>query len=268
MTRVLITGGAGELGRALAPKLQASGYTVRGLGRRAAAPTAGAEWAQVDLASGAGLAEALREAEVVVHAASSPFQNAQQIDVAGTGRLLAAARAAGVRHLVYISIVGCDQIAFDYYRAKTAAEALVQAGGVPWTILRATQFHSLIDGLLARLDRLPLVLAAPTAQFQPIDTAEVAARLAELVAAGPAGRTPDIGGPEVWRLPDMARAWLAARGRRHAVLGFPMPGEFGRALREGRNTCPSQCYGRVGWREWLRERYGLAAPAEASQVSS
>ena len=262
MTRVLITGGAGELGRALAPMLQVGGYTVRGLGRRAAPATPGIEWAQVDLASGAGLAEALQGVEVLVHAASSPFQNTRQTDIAGTARLIEAARAAGVRQLVYISIVGCDQIAFDYYRAKTQAEALVRAGGVPWTILRATQFHSLIDGLLTRLDRLPLVLAVPTARFQPIDTGEAAARLAELVATGPVGRAPDIGGPEVWRLPDMARAWLAARGLRRAALGFPMPGAFASALREGRNTCPSQRYGRVGWREWLGERYGLAAPAE------
>lgn len=262
MARVLITGGAGELGRALIPLLQAGGYPLRGLGRRAAPPAPGMEWAQVDLASGAGLAQALRGVETVVHAASNPFQNTHETDVAGTGRLLEAARASGVQHLVYISIVGCDQIAFDYYRAKTQAEALVRAGGVPWTILRATQFHSLIDGLLTRLDRLPLVLAVPTARFQPIDTGEAAARLAELVATGPVGRAPDIGGPEVWRLPDMARAWLAARGLRRAALGFPMPGAFASALREGRNTCPSQRYGRVGWREWLGERYGLAAPAE------
>lgn len=252
MQRILVTGGAGELGRALTPLLLGQGWRVRGLGRRAQAPHPASEWAQADLASGAGLDAALAGVDVVIHAASSPSARTREVDVDGTARLLAAARAAGVGHLVYISIVGCDRIPFAYYRAKAAAEALVQEGQVPWSILRATQFHALIDGLLGRLDRLPLLLVPARLQFQPIDTGEVAARLAELAIAPPAGRLPDIGGPEVLRLGDMARQWLAARGRSRRIAPIPALGRFASALREGYSTCPEQRYGRITWAQWLR----------------
>jgi len=106
------------------------------------------EWARASLETGEGLDTAVAGTEVIIHAASSSTRRAQQVDVVGTERLLAAAHRAGVGHFIYISIVGIEQVPFPYYRYKLAAEKLVEAGGVPWSILRTTQFHNLLDLLL------------------------------------------------------------------------------------------------------------------------
>ena len=142
MTKVLVTGGTGSLGRELTPRLLAAGYTVRIMSRRNPKPgeDARVEWVQASLESGTGLSEAIKGVNVVVHAASNPAK--REVDVTGTARLLNEARTAGVQQFVYISIVGIDRIGFSYYRNKLAAEHLIEASGLPWTILRATQFHA------------------------------------------------------------------------------------------------------------------------------
>lgn len=92
--------------------------------------------------------EAVASIDAIIHAASDS-RNAEAVDVEGTRRLVDAARARGVRHVVFISIVGIDQIPFAYYQKKLAAESIVMSGGVPYSVLRATQFHSLVDGLIS-----------------------------------------------------------------------------------------------------------------------
>ena len=263
MIRVLVTGGAGGFGSALVPQLSSRGYTVRIMSRRPKPAGSTTEWAQAELETGAGLPAALAGVDAIVHAASSPGKHAQEIDVEGTRRLLDMAREAGVSHFAYISIVGIDQIPYAYYRAKLAAEKLVQSSGLPWSILRATQFHTLIDMFLRNADRRPLFLLPTDLRFQPIDTGEAAERMAECVVAGPSGRLPDIGGPEVLTFGSMAREWMAARGRPRRIVHLPMPGGRAAALRSGRNTCPDQRYGRITWAEWLRTTYAQPELAAA-----
>jgi len=258
MTRVLVTGGTGVLGRELTPRLQAAGHTVRILSRRprpANLPT-GQEWAQGDIETGAGLKEALAGVETIVHAATSPFTRTQQVDVQGTSRLLELARAASVNHFVHVSIVGIERIPFPYYQHKVAGETSVMNGSMPWTILRATQFHNLLDGFLQPLAKFPIGFAFTDFKFQPVDVSEVAEALVRCAGASPAGCLPDMGGPEVLKLGEMARVWLEARGKRTRVINFPLPGGFAHALRNGYNTCPENRQGKVTWAEWVRRRYG------------
>jgi uncharacterized protein YbjT (DUF2867 family) len=254
MTRVLVTGGAGGFGRSLIPRLISRGYTVRIMSRQPAPADITTEWAQADIESGTGLAAALADVQVVVHAASSPAKHTRQIDVEGTRQLLHASRVAEVAHFAYISIVGIDHIPYAYYRHKLAAEALVAEARLPWSILRVTQFHTLIDSLLHRADRLLLLLPTDL-HFQPIDVGEAAERMAEVVSVGPAGRLPDIGGPKVLTLGTMAHDWMQARSRQRRIVHVPMLGGFAAALRQGRNTCPEQRYGRITWADWLRKTY-------------
>jgi uncharacterized protein YbjT (DUF2867 family) len=139
-----------------------------------------------------------------------------------------------------------------YYKAKRAAELVVEASSVPYTIFRATQFHSLLDGFLTRLARLPVLPVPRHVRFQPVATGEVAARLVELVHNGPSGRAPDMGGPEVRAFDDLAHSWLRARGRSRRVLQLPTAGRVARAFKNGVNLCPERADGIVTWEEWLR----------------
>ncbi len=257
MTRVLVTGGTGVLGRELVPRLKNAGYTVRVMSRRARRPDEWpeVEWAQADLETGQGLAEALSGVNVIVNAATSPSRHTWQVDVDGVRRLLEKAEGSGVAHVLHVSIVGIERVPHPYYRPKVAAEAVVTERGVPWSILRATQFHPLLDGVLQPFARLPIVPLATDFQFQPIDPGEVAARLVECVAQGPGGRLPDIGGPEVLRFGDMARAWFGARGLRRPIIHVPLPVAYAKGYRNGYNTCPEQKYGKVTWAEWVRRKY-------------
>ena len=156
----------------------------------------------------------------------------------GTRRLVQAARRAGDPHLVYVSIVGVDRIPLTYYRAKVDSERDVALSGLPWTTLRATQFHEFTADLLARLTRLPVVPAPHGWRFQPVDVREVADRLVAAADVGPAGRLPDVGGPEVLTVADLAQAYLTATGRRRPVVPLPVPGRFSAAFRAGGNLSP------------------------------
>ncbi|GAA4389380.1 NAD(P)H-binding protein [Tsukamurella soli] len=188
--------------------------------------------------------------DVVVHCATTNGRR----DAESTRNLVEAAHRAGVGHLVYISIVGIDDVPFGYYRAKLAAERVITDSPVGWTILRATQFHDLIERILAAQAALPAVLVPRGATDQPIDVGTVADRLVELAAGPPAGRVTDIGGPEVRRFADLAETYLRVRGSRRRVVGVPIPGELGRALRAGRLTTPDNRVGTITFEEHLTHR--------------
>jgi uncharacterized protein YbjT (DUF2867 family) len=254
--KILLTGGTGGLGREVVRAAEAAGHSVRIASRRARAADApaGREWARMDMETGAGISEALADVDAVIHAASDPRRHAA-VDVEGTRRLANAARAAGTPHLVYVSIVGVDEIPFGYYRAKLAAERIVAESGVPHSILRITQFHSFVDTLLAGCARAPLILPLPTTfRFQSVDTGEAAARLLRAAEAGPGGRLPDFGGPEVLTWGEMARPWKAARGIRKPTVHLPLPGALAAAFRAGKNTVRGGGeHGTVRWEAWLRD---------------
>jgi uncharacterized protein YbjT (DUF2867 family) len=252
MQKILVTGGAGRLGRLVVKHLSQVGYPVRGMSRRASPGEdwPGAEWVQADLVTGAGLPRVVQGMDVVVHTAG---KGNWQVDVEGTRRLLEAAREAGASHVVYISIVGIDKVPYAYGKAKLACEDLIEHSGIPWSILRATQFHYLIDLVLRVLTRLPLVALVPTGLLlQPVAEEDVARRLCEIVQAGPSGRLPDMGGPRVYTSGELARIWLKQRGMHRVILPLWLPGKTARGLRQGGNTCPQQATGTISWEAWLQ----------------
>jgi uncharacterized protein YbjT (DUF2867 family) len=198
---------------------------------------------------------AVRGAETIIHCASSPIRKAHQTDVEGTKRLLEAATIAGVSYFVYISIVGIDRAqSYPYYRVKLDTERLIEGSPVPYTILRATQFYDLVLMAIQFLERMPVMVVPNGFPGQPIDTGEVAGRLVELALSDPAGRVPDIGGPEVRTVAHIVRGYLEVRGRQKRTLVFRLPGKTARAFREGALTCPNNRYGEIRWEEFLRGR--------------
>ena len=256
MTTVLVTGATGTLGRAVVHLLLAGGYTARALSRRSQiALPAGAELVVGDLAQNTGLAEALSGVDAIIHCATDP-KHAQAGDVEGTRLLLAAARESAP-HLIYPSIVGIDRSAYPYYQAKLAVETLTAQGPLPWSILRATQFHDFVAGLLRSfgVDTRDEIVIPDRMRFQSVDVAEVAARLVTLVESGPAGRVADMGGPEILTFDAMAAAYLRIRGSSATIRSANLSGDQYDAFRSGVNLTPDHAQGVVAWDAWLRRRF-------------
>ncbi len=247
---VAVVGGTGTIGAPVVAALLARGATVRVLSRNARALPASAEHRRIDLDSGAGIADALAGADVVVDAANST-RGAQKTMVEGTARLLEAGAAAGVGHHLTISIIGIDRVPTSYYRHKLAQERAVEGGPLPWSILPAAQFHQLLEmgfGYVARFGLRP----TGSAQLQPIDPRVVAERLADAALATPAGRLPEIAGPKVQTLSELSGAWAAARGKHRLHLRVPAWGKIGRPLAAGALCAPDGAAGGEDFEEWLR----------------
>jgi uncharacterized protein YbjT (DUF2867 family) len=255
--RIAVTGGTGTLGREVVRELTARGHEVRVLTRHAPGHP-------VDLTTGAGLEAALDGVEVVVDAANAgPARRpAAAVLVAGTARLLAAAARAGVEHHVGVSIIGIDRVPLPYYEVKLAQEAAIRGGGVPWTIVRATQFHSLLATAFSATARAG-VLPGAAVPVQPVDEREVAELLADTAEAGPSGATTQFAGPEVRTLRELAHLWREQTGRRAAIVPVPLVGATARALRAGGVTHRGAWTGRRTFDAWLRERGDGARAAAA-----
>jgi uncharacterized protein YbjT (DUF2867 family) len=253
--KVLVTGGTGALGREVVEQLRASHHQARVLSRK---PGSGDDWVRGDLATGAGLETAVLGIDAIIHAASATTQwtKLQATDVVGTRRLLAMAREVKVRHFVYISIVGMEGISYPYYRSKLAAESVVRENLVPWSILRATQFHTLMETFLNAFTKLPGLAAVPYHwQFQPVDTSDVARRLVDIATKPPAGRLPDFGGPEIRDFKSIAAAWLIARGMKKRLVNLWLPLTFSRQFAGGKLLCPDHTDGVITFEQYLERRY-------------
>jgi len=251
MTRsVLVTGATGTLGRKVVGAAAAEGHHVRALSRREHVGYTGVHWYHGDLLTGAGVDAAVDGAEVIVHCAT---QATRGKDAVSADNLIAAARRAGVAHVVYVSIVGVDRIPLPYYKVKLRVEEALAASGLGHTVLRATQFHELIALMFSAQRFSPVLWAARGARFQPIDTRDVASRLVALVDGEPAGRVADIGGPEVLQHADLARAYLAARGGHRPVLGVPLPARIIAGYRSGANLAPDNAVGTIGFAQYLAQ---------------
>jgi uncharacterized protein YbjT (DUF2867 family) len=238
------------LGRAVADELRNRGETVRVLSRHSADY-------RVDLTTGEGLEAALAGCTAVVDTSNNPnAKKARELLVDGTRRLTAAAKAAGVQHYVAVSILGCERVPVGYYRIKVEQEAAVSRSQVPWTIVRATQFHGYVADAFAMTAKAGVVpiLKVP---LQTVAVSDVARVIADSLAAGPRGDTVAVAGPEVTDARALARTWKSARHSRALPLPVPLPGKIGRALREGALTAAAASSpgdvvrGTVTFDQWL-----------------
>jgi uncharacterized protein YbjT (DUF2867 family) len=267
---ILVSGGTGTLGRQVVPRLRDAGCQVRVLSRHRRERSDGVEFVTGDLTTGEGIDAAVAGTETILHCAGSP-----KGDQAKAQHLIRAAAPAGVRHLVSISVVGADRIPvtsavdramFGYFGSKLAAEQVLADSGLPWTTLRATQFHDLTLLAVRQLARLPVVPVPAGFRFQPVDAGEVAARLVELALGRPAGLVADLGGPRVYQLAELVRGYLRVRGKHRPILPVRLPGTAARAFRAGANLAPERAVGHRTWEDFLAERVRSPSPSMSSQV--
>ena len=256
---ILVTGGTSTLGRLVVRRLRDAGSNVRVLTRRSHDSGGGIEFVTGDLATGEGIEAAVDRAGTIVHLAGSPKGDEEK----ARNLVRAASSQTRLPHLVYISVVGADRIPmvsrvdramFGYFGSKLAAERIVADSGLPFTTLRATQFHDPILTVAQQMAKLPVIPAPAGFRFQPVDTGEVAARLTELALSKSAGLVADLGGPRAYRSSDLFRAYLRATHRQRLIVPLPLPGKAAGAFRAGANLAPGKATGLRTWEEFLADR--------------
>jgi uncharacterized protein YbjT (DUF2867 family) len=242
---VLVTGGTGTVGRIVVDHLATAGKDVRILSRgRRPSQRTDVRHVVGDVRTGDRLDAALDGVDTIVHC------------VYPTEHLVAAAKRAGSPHLVYVSIVGIDRVPFGLYRKMLANERVIAQSGLPWTVLRATQFHDLIAFLLRMLAKPPVMALPSGLRFQPVDVRDVGERLARLALGEPVGRAPDFGGPQVRALDDLAQSYLAIVGKRRLIVPIRLPGKVFRGIRAGGLTALEHRAGTITFERYLREQVG------------
>ncbi len=244
--KIVVIGGTGLIGTKVVKKL-----TEQGREALAASPNTG-----VDATTGRGLAEALARAEVVVDVSNSPsWEDAAVLAFfENSGRNLAQAeREAGVRHHVALSVVGTDRLQESgYFRAKLAQERLIKGSGIPYTIIRATQFFEFL-GAIAAAGAEDSRVRLSNASFQPIAAADVAQAVAHAAVGSPVNDTIEIAGPERLPMSELVARYLNATNDLREVVSDPQAGYFGVRV-DDRSLVPGDNphLGTIRLEEWLR----------------
>lgn len=264
MARILVTGGTGALGSTVVDFLLKTEHQIRLMSRKSAPANLdpALEWVQGNVLTGEGLDGALAGVNIIANCVGDA-SNAYETDVLGVKRLAEAAAEVGVPHFFHISIAGINQIDSEFYKHKVSAEAAIIASSVPYSILRVTQFHSLLYHVMSQLQSTPegyILPLAHDAQFQLIDTRDVAAYMLPLLTQAPAGQLQDMGGPEILRVEEIARIYLAAQGITNPIFTDKAQEFFGpvaiEGFRKGLNLVPENKYGQITWADFVHEKYG------------
>ena len=249
--KIVVIGGTGLIGSKTVAILRRGGHEVV-----AASPNTG-----VNTVTGEGLKEAMAGTQVVIDLANSPsFEDKAVLEFFETsGRnLLAAEVAAGVRYHVALSIVGIDRTDNGYFRAKLAQEKLIEASGIPYTIIRSTQFLEFVGGIADSSTDGNVVRISPVL-FQPIAADDVAAIVADVALAAPRNSFVEIAGPERAPFNEIIARYLKAVGDQREVVSDPEARYFGGRVEEHSLVPLAEArLGRIGFDEWLRRSQAAA----------
>ena len=232
--RIVVLGGTGVVGRHVVALAIARGHDVES-GSRHTRSDLSVPQHRVDLRNGQGLDELLHRHDVVIdvtNVAAMRAASAIRAFEETAGHVVTAATRARVARLVLLSIVGIDEVPLGYYRGKLAQEAAYRTAKVPVTVLRSTQFHEFPGQMLAAATRGPIAVL-PRSMIQPVAARDVASALLDAAEGPPVSRMPDLGGPEIHALPDLARRLLRSRNRSTRVLAPWLPGRSARLMSQG-----------------------------------
>jgi uncharacterized protein YbjT (DUF2867 family) len=253
MRNILVTGGTGTLGKVVVNKLvnQNSKVSILSSKENVKFPN-GVKLFTGNLETGDGLYEAIKDVEVIIHCASNS-KNFQGVDIIGTKNLLGAINNK-IHHFIYISIVGIDKSDFPYYLAKLEVEEMIQKSGIPYSILRATQFHNLVLFLIKsfQVENGSSIIVPERMKFQTIDIRDVADKLVKLAGENPMGKLSDLGGPQVLDLEEMTKIYLKSIKKEDIKVKFQqVESELYNVFKSGINLCPQNALGKITWEEFL-----------------
>jgi uncharacterized protein YbjT (DUF2867 family) len=249
--KVLVTGATGQLGSALLKQLKYTNYEVKITSRRKP-DNLYYDWVYSDFLTGEGLEAAINDVDVILHAATSPRKDSKIIDVSGFGKFLNMCQH--IKHFIYPSIVGIEDIPMKYYKHKYQAEELLKNSSVPHTIIRATQFHSFIENLLLSKPFLKKYFVPGNFRFQSVDVVDFAIHLIKMIDDGPQGIADDFGGPEILTLREMADLKIKVNNESNNVVNLSFPGKLFKSFLEGKNTNEHQKVGKITFEEYLRNK--------------
>ncbi|UJR12671.1 hypothetical protein I4U23_016845 [Adineta vaga] len=265
MVKVLIVGGTGPVGQAIS-KIFLSNQTPFLIGSRN--PKAinndnvgsqlTSNWIYMDLKKNEGINKSIDDdVDTILYLASLPEEtiNGQPIDITLTKNLLDSIPKKNIKHFIYISIVGIDKMSFSYYKGKLECERLIKESGIPYTILRATQFHDLVEYMGNCLVNYPRDIASKAAKIQPIQTDAVAMELAKIVKESPLNSTYDIGGRKIYTMREIADSLLEVHHEKKPAIDMPMIDEILNDFAEGYNTCDNISLNSNTWEEYLANKY-------------
>jgi uncharacterized protein YbjT (DUF2867 family) len=248
--RILVTGSTGHLGSALLNQLKGSDYKVKITSRKKPKGSEHFEWIYSDLFSGEGLEEAVKDVDVIIHSATSPNKHSKVVEVSGFNEFLR--KAKHIKHFIYPSIVGIDEIPLNYYKHKLEAEILLKNSSIPHTIVRSTQFHHFIDNLFLSKPVLKRYIVPGNFKCQSVDVNEFANHLIGILDKGPQGKIEDFGGPDIVTLKEMADLKIKINNEDNKVLSISLPGKLFKAFSDGKNTNPVRKMGRNTFEDFLR----------------
>lgn len=202
--------------------------------------------------TGEGLETAIHDVDVIIHAATSPRKDSKIIDVSGFGEFLNMCQH--IKHFIYPSIVGIEDIPMKYYMHKYQAEELLKNSSVPHTIIRATQFHSFVENLLLSKPFFKNYFVPGNLRFQSVDVVEFSIHLIKIIDDGPQGIADDFGGPEILTLKEMADLKIKVNNESNNVVNLSFPGKLFKSFLEGKNTNEHQKVGKITFEEYLRNK--------------
>ena len=250
---ILITGGTGTLGKEIIKQLIGAAQ-INVISTKAGVRFAqGVNVIEADITDFNSLQTVVGAADVIVHCASNPA-DAERVDLDGTRNILAAINKKQFKHFIYVSIAGVDKSQYPYYVVKREVEKIIEAEGIPFTILRATQFHDFVlYRMIKPFDNAQGLTIPAGLKFQSIDITEVAGKVRQLVEVGPNNEIITIGGPEILTIEEMAAVYLDMSGRAGSFKTEMMPGERFDMLRSGINLCGDNRFGKITWRQHLKD---------------
>ena len=256
MEKVLVTGGSGTLGREVVNELLSQHYETCILTSKENTVMSGNCRIFVgNLEKNTGLKDALNNTDVVIHCASNP-KKSLKVDIEGTRNLINAIDRNKTRHIIYISIVGVDKSNYPYYKIKVDVENIIKECGIPFTILRTTQFHNLVLNIISGLETIDGIINVPQGmKFQSIDVGEVAGYLVELIKGDGCGLLPDRGGPEILGIEEIVKSYLEISGLKNTFKLCEIKNERNDMFSSGINLCPSNKYGKISWRQFLLAQF-------------